>query len=250
MSSKNPRKLSERAAARQLERIKKLVGEHTITLDQVVAASKIPIPAEPHLQTQACLSTLFSPDDYVALRAGFKKPGETKELPIGPSIHIVASSVAEIFDGNPNPGFEKHGGFFTPNPTLGLKGSGKRGTITDDDIKEYRYAVIEHDDVPKETQLLLLSVLRLPIVSIVDTGNKSLHALVRIGAPSASAYDTLVPEMYEFLELLGFDRANKNASRMTRLPGIIRELPNGDEVLQRLVYLNPEADGTPIIDTL
>ena len=82
----------------------------------------------------------------------------------------------------------------------------------------------------------------MPVLSLTFSGGKSIHALVRTDAlgfgsiKDKSDWDQKIKlGLYSQIIPLGFDRANSNPSRFSRLPGIWR--PDKD-VFQRLLYLN------------
>ena len=80
----------------------------------------------------------------------------------------------------------------------------------------------------------------LPVVALIDSGNKSLHAWIHV--PDVHTLDEwkikIEQKFFEqCLKPLGIDTACKNPSRMSRLPGCIRK-ETGQR--QRLLYLNPE----------
>ena len=82
----------------------------------------------------------------------------------------------------------------------------------------------------------------LPIACICESGGRSIHALVKIEAASKGEWDAMVKKMKPVLVTLGADPGALSAVRLTRLPQARR----GRRV-QRLLYLNPEPDGRPVI---
>ena len=113
------------------------------------------------------------------------------------------------------------------NPTAGawirfnpLDGQGVKNA----NVKEYRYALVECDNVEKDKQLPLYKQLNLPIAVVVDSGNKSVHAIVKIMAGSEQEYRRRVEYLYKILRERGVDvdTQNKNASRLSRMPGVMR----------------------------
>lgn len=126
----------------------------------------------------------------------------------------------------------------------------------------FPYLVLESDEAPPSIWLRILVQLRDPIVAVYTSGGKSYHALVRVSAPTKAEFDIRRREYATRLAALGADTAAITAVRLTRLPGCWRfgtgEGPehrpyigaDGKPAprLQRLLYLNPEADGTPILD--
>lgn len=112
----------------------------------------------------------------------------------------------------------------------------------EENVNQFRFAVLESDAADMGHWLAALAQLPLPIVSITTSGNKSIHALVLINAPNKPAWDdtvrgTLLPP----LKTLGADAAALTAVRLTRLPGIRR----GGR-LQELLFLNPSPTSEPI----
>lgn len=86
------------------------------------------------------------------------------------------------------------------------------------------YCLIENDTMPIEKQLGLLKAMNLPIKMIVNSGNKSLHAIVHVDAVNAVQYRERVQILYDFCKKNGYnpDENDKNESRYSRLPGVSR----------------------------
>ena len=101
-----------------------------------------------------------------------------------------------------------------------LDGQGVRNA----NVKEFRYALVECDSMEKDKQLPLYKQLNLPIAVAVDSGNKSVHAIVKIMAGSEQEYKRRVEYLYKILRERGVevDTQNKNASRLSRMPGVMR----------------------------
>ncbi|VGO14762.1 hypothetical protein PDESU_03331 [Pontiella desulfatans] len=96
--------------------------------------------------------------------------------------------------------------------------------IKDENVSELRYALVESDTVEIPRQIALLKELELPIVTMVHSGGKSVHAVVRIEADSMDVYRKRVDFLYEVCKKNGLeiDRQNRNPSRLSRMPGILR----------------------------
>jgi len=110
------------------------------------------------------------------------------------------------------------GGWIRFNPMDG------RG-VKDENVTDYRHALVESDNLPLEKQIAIYRQLELPIAAMVHSGGKSIHAIVKIGAGSDfEEYRNRVNFLFEVLKKSGFDvdRANRNPSRLSRLPGIFR----------------------------
>ena len=114
--------------------------------------------------------------------------------------------------------YDKQGGaWIRINP---LDGNG----IKNENVSDYKYALIESDNMDLGTQLAVMLELKLPIVTIVYSGSKSLHAIVRIDAHSYAEYRSRVEYLFKVCEKNGLtlDKQNKNPSRLSRLPGCYR----------------------------
>jgi len=120
--------------------------------------------------------------------------------------------------------------------------------ITDENIIAFRFALIELDTVPMELQLSLLAKLPLPVNAIVTSAGRSAQAWVRVNAKSIEGYRATVKELLAILNPYGVDQANKNPSRLSRLPGAQRKIGGTGDGQQRLFYLAPDrTDSTPIL---
>ena len=180
------------------------------------------------------LETLYQPDDIVGFATQVKPDNHGKLKPINTNLAIkasafidrlhTASDISEVIGAYR----ADCGAWIRLNP---LDGNGQ----SDRNVSAYRYVLIESDDIPKEEQEHFYHKYELPIACIVDSGGKSIHAVVRIDAPNEQEYRSRVNYLFRFLELRGFpvDNANKNPSRLSRMPGVYR---NG--VMQELLATN------------
>jgi len=141
------------------------------------------------------------------------------------------------------------GGWWRVNPVNPQGGTGKEGTIKDVDVISHRYCLLENDKLPIKVQLSLLAHLPLPLVSLVDSAGKSLHAFCRLDCPDKPTFREKATLLLQDLHnRFGFDLVNTNPSRMSRLPDGRREIkkrPDSDG-RQRIYYLcdlNTEAKG-------
>lgn len=94
-----------------------------------------------------------------------------------------------------------------------------------DNVSEYRYALVESDSMAVEQQNAILRQLELPIACLVHSGGKSLHAIVRVEATNYDEYRKRVDYLYDVCRKNGFiiDKQNKNPSRLSRMPGVMRD---------------------------
>jgi hypothetical protein len=115
----------------------------------------------------------------------------------------------------------------------------------EENLTAWRFIVFESDTVPTDLWIRALVQLPLPIVSIVTSGGRSIHALVRIDARNKQEWEAAKQKIGPALVELGADKGALSAVRLTRLPGCFRAEKNN---WQELLYLNPTADGTPICE--
>lgn len=96
--------------------------------------------------------------------------------------------------------------------------------VRNDNVSEFRYALVESDNLDKGLQWALMEQLELPIATLVDSGNKSLHAIVKVDAANYAEYKRRVDYLYDVCKKNGLtlDVQNKNPSRLSRLPGVVR----------------------------
>ena len=130
---------------------------------------------------------------------------------------------ATVGDSNP-----QAGAWIRFNP---LDGQGVRN----ENVTAFRYALVESDTIPIAEQDAVFRKLELPIAALVHSGGKSIHAIVHIDADSLDEYRKRVSFLYDFLEKndVTIDRQNRNPSRLSRMPGVMR---NGNR--QYLVATN------------
>ena len=120
--------------------------------------------------------------------------------------------------------------------------------VSDMNVTAFRFALLEFDTIPMDLQLSLVASIPLPISAVITSGGRSVHAWIRVDQPSAEDYRNRVREMLLLLEKYGVDQANKNPSRLSRLPGVRRTLGRQGDGRQRLLYLNPCPRTFPILN--
>lgn len=120
------------------------------------------------------------------------------------------------------------GAWIRINPLDG-KGASKKN------ITRYSYCLIESDDIPIKEQEETFKRLNIPIATMVYSGGKSIHAIVKIDATNIQEYEERVQFCYDFLKNNGIsiDTQNKDPNRLSRMPGVTR---NG--VMQTLLGVN------------
>ena len=112
-----------------------------------------------------------------------------------------------------------------------------------DEVTAFRHVLVEFDRdikgdlIPKEVQFGAIVSSGFPVSVVIDSGNKSLHAWVRVDAPDANEYRRRVGIIWDWLEGLSLDKQNKNPSRLSRCPDGWRTV-HGEPRQQRLLAVN------------
>jgi RecA-family ATPase len=93
-----------------------------------------------------------------------------------------------------------------------------------ENVTDFRYALVESDDLDLEKQNAIIRELELPVACLVHSGKKSIHAIVKIEAPNYDEYRKRVDFLYEICRKNGLrvDTQNRNPSRLSRMPGVMR----------------------------
>lgn len=199
--------------------------EHIIVDKNWIEGREIVEPKswDPAAQLITYIETLFQPDDYVGyVTRTWERDG--KNLPTEGSCDRTARELMQLLDkckgdigavlGDYNPAA---GAWIRFNP---LDGKG----IKNENVTEYRYALVESDSVDIEKQNAIIRELELPVACLVHSGNKSIHAIVRIDALTYQDYRRRVDYLYNICRKNGLevDMQNRNPSRLSRMPGVQR----------------------------
>ncbi|GAD41486.1 replicative DNA helicase [Streptococcus phage Javan59] len=112
---------------------------------------------------------------------------------------------------------EEAGAWIRFNP---LDGKG----VKNDNVTDYRYALVESDSMDLAKQNAIIRELELPVATLVYSGKKSIHAIVRVDARDYQEYRKRVDYIYQICKKNGLDIdvQNRNPSRLSRMPGVAR----------------------------
>lgn len=96
--------------------------------------------------------------------------------------------------------------------------------VKNENVTEYRYALVESDTMDIDQQNAIIRELELPVACLVHSGGKSLHAIVKIDAANYDEYRKRVDYLYTVCQKNGLkiDSQNRNPSRLSRMPGVMR----------------------------
>ena len=176
------------------------------------------------------LDTLFQSDDIVAYSTeSYAKTNEAtgeveKYLPAKGAYDRTAGELINKLlrcDGKINEVLgdynEQAGAWVRFNP---MDGKG----VKNENVAQFRYALVESDNMDLEKQNAIVRELELPIATLVYSGSKSIHAVVKIEATNKEEYKKRVDYLYKICKKNGLnvDEQNKNPSRLSRLPGFLR----------------------------
>ena len=197
--------------------------------------SPIRLDGPPEDDRVSLLKNLFKLHEYVFI-------GDRLEFGIlGQSIRTVAEWIVFFATGG------TAGPFIIVNPLNGIPAptkSGKADSLRGDgNVNDFRHCLVEFDDLIREDQIKFWSATKLPILALIDSGGKSIHAWLDVQklfkvATCEQWNQEIKMKLYERVLIpLGVDRACCNSSRLSRLPGVLR--PETGR-FQRLLWLSPE----------
>ena len=182
-----------------------------------------PLGLSPARQLRDWIGALYLPNEKVGVVTSAVRKDDGKWSPgdAGRALDVdclsaalaQAGSLEEVL-GPLNP---KAGAWARINPV------GGRGA-SDADVVAWRHALVECDDLTPEEQVRRVLALNLPCKAIVSSGNRSVHAVVRVEARDEAEYRERVGLLYDVCEANGLpvDRSCRNPSRLSRLPGAMR----------------------------
>ena len=111
-----------------------------------------------------------------------------------------------------------------------------------EDVTAFRHVLVEFDrdeagnPVPKNEQYHAVVASGMPVSALIDSGNKSLHAWIRVDAPDEAEYKRRVAIIWEWFSGINLDKQNRNPSRLSRCPDGWRTV-DGDVRRQCLLAL-------------
>ncbi len=203
-----------------------IAGDYVVVDKNWIEGKEIHEPAiwNPVQQLTTYLETLFEASENVGYVVDTWQNDDGKYLPTKGAWDRTAGELIELLHmcdgdlgavlGDYNP---EAGAWIRFNP---LDGKG----VKNENVTEFRYALVESDTMDIEKQNAIMRELELPIAVMVYSGGKSLHAIVRIDAANYEEYRKRVDYLYNVCKKngLNIDNQNRNPSRLSRMPGIER----------------------------
>jgi hypothetical protein len=116
----------------------------------------------------------------------------------------------------------------------------------DSAVNCYRNILLEFDSMPLDEQIEYVTS-KLPVTSIVYSGNKSYHFIISLEEPLASVDD--YKSVFNRIKLLvpGLDSSTSNPSRFSRIPNVVRP---DTQTFQDLVKLGSRVNNSKLFAML
>ena len=192
-----------------------------------VEEAEVQEPAEwnPENQLIRYLETLFEKDDIVGyVTRSFKK----EDGGYGPTKGCYDRTAGTLIEQLKGCGGDLGAvlGDYTPAAGAWIRFNPLDGNgVKNENVSAFRYALVESDTLPIGKQNAIIRELDLPVAALVHSGGKSLHAIVRIDAGNYEEYRRRIDYLYQVCEKNGLmlDKQNRNPSRLSRMPGVLRD---------------------------
>lgn len=185
---------------------------------QIVRA-EMPVPAMPRsigeMPVEKFLSACFEVGEFINICRAIHD-GD-RERPDGAGETRTREEWIELFRDD---GLKKWQGtavgvYVSINPN---NGKGRKA----EHVTAWRHCLVEFDESTLEEQWTILKKAGLPTSCIIRSGGRSLHGWVKVDAASEAEFKERVDFIYKHLAHAKPDEANKDAGRLSRLPGAVR----------------------------
>jgi RecA-family ATPase len=200
------------------------------------AAVPVALPSSVENGFLHLLDACFRPEEFVSIAPAAENEDGTVSPRRGVSLSAAEWRKRVEAKGGIDRCFStKHGLFMRMNPVC-------KDGASNDDVTAFRHVLVEFDRdtagevIAKDVQFGAIVSSGLPVSAVIDSGNKSIHAWVRVDAPDAGEYRRRVDIVWDWLEGLSLDKKNKNPSRLSRCPGGWRTV-DGEKRQQHLIAL-------------
>jgi len=203
-----------------------IIDENIDIAEPIELLKRSPYKLDPksEINPTVLLETLYKPDDVLFIGDRYSKTVKTvAEWCVDKKLTTYPHVMPNALTGN-----------------LGKTKSDKDSYRCDACVKDYRFAVVEFDNIGMKQQIAFWITMiekGLPIAVLIHSGKKSIHGWLAVNCKNVSEWESEVENKLfpEILKPLGVDSACKNESRLSRLPGYIR-----DNNFQKILYLNPD----------
>ncbi len=181
----------------------------------------------PGMEIIRYLETLFNASENVGFVTESWQKEENGKVKYLPTKGSCADTAGELIAKLAKYGDDIGAVFGDYNPAAGawirfnpLDGKG----IKNENVTDFRYALVESDSMAIEEQQAVIRELELPVAVMVYSGGKSIHSIVKVDAPNYDEYRRRVDYLYSVCKKNGLDidKQNRNPSRLSRMPGVTR----------------------------
>ena len=178
-----------------------------------------PIPAMPRsvdeTPVEKFLTAAFEVGEMINITRSIRD--DDRERPDGSGETRTREEWLELFKGEGLKEWQGNavGVYASINPN---NGKGRKS----EHVVKWRHCLIEFDESTMDEQWKIIKKSGLPTTCIIKSGSRSLHAWVRIDAKTQEEFKERVEFIYNHLEHSKPDPANKDAGRLSRLPGAMR----------------------------
>lgn len=203
------------------------ISDELVVVDfNYLEESEIKIPSDDEFneveQVKEYIETLFEATDYV----GYVTQTYDIDDKSFPTKGVYSRTAGDIIqDLNKYNNLDEAIGSYNPQAGAWIRFNPLDGKgVRNDNVTDFRYALVESDKDSPGKQEAILRQLELPIKILVYSGGKSIHAIVKIDANTYEEYRRRVDYLYKICGKNGFtiDKQNRNPSRLSRLPGVKR----------------------------
>lgn len=230
---RRPSNVSDRSIAKMsdpVENVKRVLDGFECSEADLWEKSPIRPPENWESDSVSLLTHLYHPAENVNIVADFSNQGG-KLNPRGKGLTKPAAIWIQEFEKNGPPRSDA-GTWVRINPVDGLG-------ISDSNVTHFRFLLLEFDSIPIELQLAFFARLPLPIAAIISSAGKSIHAWIWINSKTREDFSGKARIIFRELSQFGLDPSNKNPSRLSRLPGVLRPSRKIADHRQRLLFLAP-----------
>lgn len=216
--------------------LRRIIDQGTIRTEaDLREASPVKLPDDPAKGASLFLHNLFDSEDLVFI-------GDRLEQGIPGKNIRRAGAWMELFESGGSAGPHIIVNPLSGQPAPKKDGSGEQTYRGDGNVVGFIHCLVEFDNISLEDQIRFWSAAKLPILALIDSGGKSIHAWLDVcelsNCSSADQWQQDIKlGLYEkVLVPFGVDRACSNPSRLSRLPGHLRAEKGK---WQRLLWLSP-----------
>lgn len=213
--------------------VKRLTAQGPTSFEEIMALS----PIDPQkVSLNDTLRAVFGPNEKTIIFTNDRTQGQLVW-----SHSTTQEELDRVIQHNQN------GAWFLMNPVTGnyqqIERLGKASRRSEENTTNFKYALIESDNIAPELWLTILKQLPIRITSITLSGNSSAHALVQVSASNKTEWTRITRDLASIVVPLGACPGSLTAVRLTRLPKVTRA-DNLRE--QSLLFLNPNPMLLPI----